>query len=332
MPEVVINGRFLGRRVTGVERYGREVLHVLGDRCRVERPAGRPNGPIGHAWEQFVLPSRIDPRAVLWSPANTGPMLVRRQVLTIHDLSALEHPEWFRPSFAAWYRMFLPLLSHRVARIIVPSDFVRQKIVSRFSLPFEKVVTIPAGVDTSKFRASDVSSDMGRYVLFVGTLEPRKNLAGLLAAWNRIKARHGDVCLVIAGGAGGAFRRASVPASDTQVRWMDYVPEEVLPGLYAGAELFVLPSLDEGFGLTALEAMACGTPVVVSDAGALPEVVGNAGRVFSLSDPQGLSNALDECLCSPTARASMSEKGLRRAAQFSWHTTAQNVWSVLNEM
>ncbi len=330
MREVVVNGRFLGRRVTGVERYGREILRSLGDRCHVEMPGRIAKGWTGHVWEQFILPSRLGSDSVLWSPANTGPMLVDRQVLTIHDLSALEHPEWFKTSFAAWYRVVLPVLAHRVARIIVPSDFIRQKVTARFTLPLGKVVTIPAGVDTSNFHPLNVSSGMGRYILFVGTLEPRKNLAGLLSAWDRIRGRHGDVCLVVAGGMGRAFRDSEIPVSAAQVRWTGYVPEDELPGLYAGAELFVLPSLDEGFGLTALEAMACGTPVVVSNAGALPEVVGNAGRVFSLRDPNGLSDALDECLSNPVERASMSERGLQRAGQFSWQATAERVWSSLH--
>ncbi len=332
MREIVVNGRFLGRRVTGVERYGREVLHYLREECRLERPGHNLGGAGGHAWEQLSLPSRISSRSVLWSPANTGPLLVTNQVLTIHDLSALEHPEWFQSSFAAWYRLLQPLLARRVARITVPSEFIKRKVMARFALPPEKVVTIPAGVDTSKFHPLNVSHDMGRYVLFVGTLEPRKNLAALLAAWNQIKGRHGDVCLVIAGGAGRVFSNSPVPASAPQVRWMGYVPDEALPGLYAGAEMSVLPSLDEGFGLTALEAMACGTPVLVSDAGALPEVVGNAGAIFSLSDPSGLSSALNECLSSAAVCADMREKGLARAKRFSWQTTAQAVRSTLDEI
>ncbi len=332
MREIVINGRFLARRVTGVERYGREVLHFLRDRFRVENPGGSANGWIGHAWEQFVLPGRIDSHSVLWSPANSGPMLVGRQALTIHDLTPLEHPEWFKTSFAAWYRTLLPLLAHRVRRIIVPSDFIRRKVAARFALPLEKVVTIPGGVDTSKFHPSNVSKDMGRYILFVGTLEPRKNLAGLLAAWDRVKVQHRDTCLVVAGGTGPVFKNSPVPASDTQVRSMGYVPEEALPGLYAGAELFVLPSLDEGFGLTALEAMACGSPVLVSDGGALPELVADAGKIFRLSDSSGLSDAIAECLSHPTVRADMREKGLQRAQRFSWKTTAEAIWSTLNEI
>ncbi len=331
MREITVNARFLTRRVTGVERYGREILHHLPGPCRVERPEWLLGGWMGHAWEQLILPRRLEPNSVLWSPANTGPLLVREQVLTLHDLSALEHPEWFRNSFAAWYRLFLPMLARRVHRIIVPSEFVKRKVVQRFSLTSEKVVTIPAGVDTSKFRPVSVSNKTGRYMLFVGTLEPRKNLSSLLRAWKEVQKEFRDISLVVAGTAGRVFGQLSYPASMSGVHWAGYVPEEELPSLYSGAEALVLPSLEEGFGLTALEAMACGTPVIVSNGGALPEVVGDAALIYSLSDPAGLDRALRECLLNPGLRATLSEKGLARASRFSWQASAQSVWETLHE-
>jgi glycosyltransferase involved in cell wall biosynthesis len=330
--KAVINGRFLVRRVTGVERYGREVLRWIEGNCRVEKPKRRLSGIMGHGWEQFILPSRVDSNSVLWSPANTGPLFVRNHVLTIHDLTPLEHPEWFQPGFAAWYRLLLPMLARRVSRIVVLSEFVRRKVMMRFSLPAGKITAIPAGVDTSKFHPLNVSTDMGRYILFVGSLEPRKNLFGLLKAWDEINERHPNISLVIAGTSGSAFRRLSYPSSADRVRWIGYVPETDLPALYAGAELFILPSFDEGFGLPVLEAMACGTPVIASNGGALPEMVGDAGMIFNLSNPSTLSHSISECLSNPRLRTSLREKGLARAKLFSWHTTAESVWKCLNEI
>ena len=117
-----------------------------------------------------------------------------------------------------------------------------------------------------------------------------------------------------------------------RVEFLGYVEDEVLAGLYANATLLVLPSQDEGFGLPALEAMASGTPVLVSDGGALPEIVGEAGRIFCLSNPEGLSNTLKECLGDGRLRTELREKGLARAKQFSWQTTAEVVWKNLNEL
>jgi glycosyltransferase involved in cell wall biosynthesis len=117
-----------------------------------------------------------------------------------------------------------------------------------------------------------------------------------------------------------------------RVRFLGYVDDETLAGLYANATLFVLPSREEGFGLPALEAMASGTPVLVSDGGALPEVVGEAGMIFCLSNPDGLTSALKECLSSAGLRSTLKEKGLARAMKFSWQATAESVWKSLNEI
>ena len=328
--DIVVNGRFLSRRITGVERYGHEILHRFPGRYRVERT--RSQGFAGHMWEQFILPTRLDRESMLWSPANSGSLTIRNQALTIHDLSPLEHPEWFSKEYSTWYRLFLPMLAKRVRLIFTPSNHAKQKVMAHFGV--RDVIVTPNGVDTSVFhpntkqRTFDLPS---RYVLFVGSLQPRKNLEGLLKAWNDIKDSFNNVRLVVAGGTGGVFRPFKV--SDIErVQFLGYVEESDLPGLYAGAELFVLPSLDEGFGLPALEAMACGTPVIVSDGGALPEAVGGAGLIFSLDKPDTLTHALHECLRDPSLRASLTERGLLRANQFSWQTTADLIWKTLNDL
>jgi glycosyltransferase involved in cell wall biosynthesis len=116
------------------------------------------------------------------------------------------------------------------------------------------------------------------------------------------------------------------------VRFLGYVDDESLPGLYARASLFVLPSLDEGFGLPALEAMACGTPVIVSNAGALPETVADAGFILNSDDPDSLSTSLKRCLNNEDLRSSLKVKGLARAELFSWQKTAGLIWNTLNEI
>ena len=329
--QVVVNGRFLARRVTGVERYGREILRTIGSRCRVE--STRRQGWAGHAWEQFVLPAKLSQHSILWSPANTGPLLIRDQALTIHDLSPLEHPEWFQADFAAWYRLFLPILARRVQNVFTPSEYVKQKVIRRFGV--KNVIVTPDGVDRAIFHpdAKQAMFDLpGCYVLFVGTLEPRKNLNLLLRAWSEIKEDFKDAWLILVGVSGNVFRNVNYRHPMERVRFLGYVDDETLAGLYANATLFALPSQEEGFGLPALEAMASGTPVIVSDGGALPEVVGEAGMIFCLSNPDGLTNALKECLSSIGLRSALKEKGLARAGKFSWQTTAESVWKSLNEI
>jgi len=330
-PQIVVNGRFLGRHVTGVERYGQEILHCMEEKPKIESTHWQ--GWKGHVWEQFILPTRLDRDSVLWSPANTGPLSVCRQALTIHDLSPLEHPEWFRAGFATWYRLFLPILVRRVLTIFTPSEYVKRKVMRRFGS--RKVVVTPNGVNHSVFhpRAKQTRLELPQdYVLFVGSLEPRKNLGRLLQAWNEIKDDFKEMWLMIVGSSGRVFKAIDVSYEVERVCLLGYVDDETLAGLYAKASLFVLPSQDEGFGLPALEAMASGTPVIVSDGGALPEVIGNAGMTFCLSDPDGLKNVLKDCLSNALLRQELEERGLERAKRFSWQTTAGIVWNSLHEV
>jgi glycosyltransferase involved in cell wall biosynthesis len=353
--QMIVNGRFLTRRPTGVERHGREILRYIGDRYRLERPAHALHGVWGHAWEQFILPQKLNQGSILWSPANAGPLIVRDQALTVHDLSALEHPEWFRKSFAVWYRLFLPILVKRVRNVFAPSEYVKRKIMKRFEI--RNVVVTPNGVDRSVFhpgakqRTHEVPE---HYVLFVGSIEPRKNLGTLLQTWHAIKNDFKETWLMIAGTAGRVFKPVTFSQTLERVCFLGYVDDQALPGLYADATLFVLPSFEEGFGLPALEAMACGTPVIVSDGGALPETIADAGLIFKLGCHSGpfasaqnklreeslstkhditqLAMLMRQCLSNEALRISLKEKGLARAGLFPWQKTADLIWNTLNEI
>ena len=145
-----------------------------------------------------------------------------------------------------------------------------------------------------------------------------------------IKADVGDVWLAIAGAEENAFRTVQLPVSE-RVLFLGYVPDANLPGLYANAELFVLPSFDEGFGLPILEAMASGTPVLAAAAGALPEIVADAGLLFDPQDSTSIADALWRSLKDEELRASLRLRGLARAAEFPWQIPAEKIWSVLEE-
>ena len=331
--DVVVNGRFLARRVTGVERYGHEILSNINAEYRILKPIHASSGFQGHIWEQFALPRKLSSKSILWSPANTGPLFVSNQALTIHDLSPLEHPEWFRGTFATWYRLFLPILARRVRIIFTDSNYVKQRVISHFGIRNVKVA--PCGVNPCRFTPQAKQEKYHlppRYILFVGSTEPRKNITALLQAWDEIKDHFRDTWLIVAGSRGPVFQPVKFSRTIERVRFLDYVEDEALPGLYAGAMLFVLPSFDEGFGLSPLEAMASGTPVITSNGGALPEVVGNAGLIFDLSRLDTLTEAMKLFLSDPNLRQSMKEKGLARAKLFSWQNTADLVWNTLNEI
>ena len=333
---IAVNGRFLSRRVTGVERYGLEILRCLGTRLRIvrSRPGRWARGIPGHAWEQFSLPGQILPNEILWSPANAGPLAAKKQVLTLHDLSPLEHPDWFAPSFALWYQLFLPALARRVQQVTVPSTFVRGKVLRRLALSAGQVTVVSAGVDLQRFRPGiQLSDDLPEhYVLFVGSVQPRKNLRVLLHAWELICKRFSEVWLVVAGTRDNAiFRQEALPARLERVCWLGYVADDDLPGLYAGAQVLVLPSLDEGFGMPLLEAMACGTAVIAARAGALPEVAGDSARYFDPTQATELAEVLGQFLRDETMRRAFVEKGLIHVQTYSWEQSAEKLWKVMQK-
>jgi glycosyltransferase involved in cell wall biosynthesis len=337
---VTINGRFLFRRLTGVERYAIEVSRRMNGDVNLIKPKFPLHGLGGHLWEQLVLPRLLDPERVLWSPANTGPISISNQVLTLHDVSTFDHPEWFRSGFSAWYRLLLPRLVHKARQVITVSEFSRNRIVQTFRLDSRNVVSIPEGVDLNHFspatpeqinRVRQKFKLFGDYLLVVATLEPRKNLVRLLQAWQSIVDRLKDTYLVIAGGTYPVFRPIDPMNHTERVRWLGYIQEEHLPALYSGAKAFILPSLYEGFGLSVLEAMACGTPVIVSSAGALPEVVGKAGSYVDPLNVAMIAETIERVIGDEKLRADCQAHGRERASRFSWDYTSRCIQQVLEE-
>ncbi|WP_324718116.1 glycosyltransferase family 1 protein [Carboxydochorda subterranea] len=336
---VVVNGRFTRQPLTGVQRYAREMVRRLGPRVKVISPSRLARGAAGHLWEQLVLPSWAG-ADLLWSPANTGPLRVCNQVVTIHDLAVLEHPEWFAPAFARWYAWLLPRLVRRVRRIITVSQFCAARLVDRLGVPDEAIEVIPNGVD-ARFRPQPPEAVETvrralrlpeRYVLYVGSLEPRKNLRVLLDAWRQASSRLADVWLVIAGGTYRAFRNPGFREFPPRTLLVGHVGDDNLPGLYSGAVCFVYPSLYEGFGLPVLEAMACGVPVIASDIPALREVAGDAALLVPPIDARTLATTVVSLAGSAERRAELAERGLRRSRDYSWQGSAESTWQVLEEL
>jgi glycosyltransferase involved in cell wall biosynthesis len=295
----------------------------------------------GHLWEQLVLPATVRGR-VLFSPSNTGPLRVKRQVVTLHDAVPLDHPEWLNSRFAAWYRFLTPRLVRRVAHVITISEFSKQRLLENTKLDEKHVTVIHLGVD-QRFqplsleeawtRLNDLNLPSRHYVLCVGSLEPRKNLSRLLQAWSRIQASvPDDIWLVLTGKKGNARVFANDAGLDQlppRVHLTGHVPDAVLPALYAGALVFAFPSVYEGFGLPPLEAMASGVPVLTGNRASLPEVVGAAGVMVDPYDVDALAEGLQGLIMDETLRARLSPLGLARAKQFSWDTTAERTWHIL---
>lgn len=340
--KVFINTRALSSTLSGVQRYTLELLNRLQSELQPIAPKKPLHGIAGHIWEQFVLPTRLRGN-LLFSPSNTGPLIEERQVVTIHDITPLEHPEWLNPRFAKWYQFLIPRLVHKARQIIAVSNFTKSRICEVTSVQPDKVVVIYNGVD-ERFRPKS-SEEIARtkdtfgisnfrYILTVATIEPRKNLQRLLEAWDVWHVNlPQDIWLVIAGAKGKdlVFRDAVFNRLPPKICMIGHVPDEHLPALYSGALAFIYVSLYEGFGLPPLEAMACGTPVLTSNVTSLPEVVGDAALTVNPYDIDAIAEGIKRLIEDDNLRKELSQKGLARAKLFSWERTAEVTWSVLKE-
>jgi glycosyltransferase involved in cell wall biosynthesis len=314
-------------QIGGVERFAREMVRRLPalrpDRYRVIRPPAALAHRAGHAWEQAILPLRAG-RELIYSPANLAPLLSHGNVLVLHDLAALRHPDAYSPAYVRYQRRMLPALARRARLLITVSEFSRAELVELLRLDPADVLVIPEGVGEEfapqgdeQLRAVRTRYGLERpYVLTLGTISARKNL-GVLAGAARGLADRG-VELVLAGSDRGYLR-----APEVRLRRLGYVAEEHLPALYAGALALALPSRYEGFGLPCLEAMACGSPVVAARSGALPETVGGAGVLVGPDDADGFADALLTLVDGEMVRERLVAAGRERAAAFPWTRTAE---------
>lgn len=295
-------------------------------------------------WEQFVQPLALRQAKVdlLHALAFVAPLAAPCPfVVTVYDLSFLRYPEAFRP-FNRWYlSQFTANTVKRAKAVMTISESTRRDVIDLLGVAPDRVYTIYCGVDDSfkslpepeveAFKARRQLPDT--FVLFLGTLEPRKNVDGLIRAYAAWKARDPKApLLVIAGGQGWYYEEIfqlveSLNLTDS-IRFPGYVPQEELPLWYNAASLFVYPSHFEGFGLPVLEAMACGTPVITSTASSLPEVAGDAARLVEPTDTDALAEALATVVTHPDLQMDMKEKGLAQAAKFSWEKTAQQTAAI----
>jgi glycosyltransferase involved in cell wall biosynthesis len=330
-----VNLRTLGYGITGVQRYLLSLLPNMPRELGSVKPSRALQGIKGHVWEQFYLPTQLG-RRLLWSPGNTGPLSVSRQVLTLHDAASLDHPEWFERKFALWYNALLPRLVRKVRAVITVSHFSKDRIVRLTGVSPERVHVIANGVESS-FRPADPDTVqqvrakyqlVGPYILFVGSLEPRKNLRILLEAWS---LGHFDgASLVVVGASGHLFAETSLGALPKGVRLLGRVEDESLPALYSGSAGFVYPSIYEGFGLPPLEAMACGAPIAVSDIPPHREIFGSLAMYFDPFNPEDLSSNLERLLrLEGPSRATWIEEGITHAGSYNWEPAAAETWRIL---
>ncbi len=350
---------------TGTEHYTWELLHALGrldqrndyvlycnqtPRTLPPLPSTfqlRPI-PFPRAWShgRLSLEMLLHPPDVLFVPAHALPLVPGpRSVVTIHDLGFLHRPEAHTRIQRLYYRLFTRLSAWRATHIIAISGATKRDLQRFYGTPDAKVTVVYHGVHP-RFHPIDDHEAVGRtltryristpYLLFVSTVQPRKNVSRLIEAF--AIARHSfqdrpPPTLVLAGKRGWLSdridRRAAELGIAQDVKFVGYVDDRDLPALLNGALAYVIPSLYEGFGMTVLEAQACGTPVLASNVSALPEVVGDAGLLVDPYDVDAIATGLVRIVNDAALRARLRERGLHRAGGWTWERTARETLAVL---
>jgi glycosyltransferase involved in cell wall biosynthesis len=246
------------------------------------------------------------------------------RLVTIHDLDFLDHPERTRAEIRRDYPELAASHARRADQVVAVSAFTADEVERRLGVPRDRISICSPGAPDWPRRTAEPADG---YILFLGTLEPRKNVGALLDAYERLLARRPDApALVLAGGqpadAAPLLARAAAAPFAGRVRLPGYVAPGDRLGLYRGALAFVLPSHLEGFGMPVVEAMTVGVPVIAADRGALPEVAGGAARLVDPDDPEAVAAALDAVLANPPLRRAMIEQGWTAAGRYTWSRTA----------
>lgn len=349
-------------RPSGTERYSRRIIEELIDQGVDQRfrlylnqrqPLDLPQRastsqrliPFPRLWTHLRLSTElaIHPIDVLFIPAHVVPPVhPRATVVTIHDLGYLHEPD----AHTDWSRRYLDWSTRwsvRAARhVIAISDTTKEDLIERYRVPAERISVVYHGIDerfqpkgnaeTVRARGRLRLEADERFILFVGTLQPRKNLVRLIEAFETIADDDPDLKLVLAGRRGWKFdaieHALATSRHRARILLPGHVPDVDLPALYSSATVVVLISLYEGFGLPALEAMACGAPVLVSDRGSLPEITGDAAVIVDPLDANAIVAGL-RLLLDPANRSRRVEHGRQHASRFTWHQSGRDTLEIL---
>jgi len=307
------------------------------------------NGIKDILWMQIVLPFKLKKNNVdiIFCPAFLGPILSHCPIIVaIHDMSFIRYPQTLDRLFLLYVKILLPLIKRKADVILTISEFSKTEIIKLLKVPKEKIKVIYEGCD-EKFKVindevriikvKNKYSLFQQFILNVGTLEPRKNIISLITAFNSLKKKQLiEHKLVLCGPKGwhykDIFKKTKELKLENEIIFLGFIPEEDLPFLYNVAQVFVYPSLYEGFGLPVLEAMSCGCPVITSNVSSLPEIVGNSAILVDPLNTEELEQAILKVIKNEDLRKDLIKKGINRSKMFSWEKAAEDTYAILKRI
>lgn len=343
MTRILINGRFLFQKQTGVNRFAYELSKSLVS-LRDDILFICPHGDIqkeydvrnfnivrfgygkSHIWEQLYLPLFClrYTNSTLLNFTGIGPICVSNKIITIHDLAFLVEPSWYSKSYATIYKWLSPISAKTSRYILTVSEFSKSEIIKYLAVNEDKIHVIYNAVSDSFIPSIDKKRN--DYILAVSTLDPRKNFNRLVEAYD-LWHENAMVKLCVVGGQNSIYSDIKCKES-SMVDWLGRVDDGQLISLYQNALCFIYPSLYEGFGLPPLEAMACGTPVIVSDIPPHHEVCGEAAIYVNPHDTNSIREALKQIM-NKNKRDDMSQRGLLQTQKFSWGKSAERLMDII---
>jgi len=330
---------------TGIGVYANAILPDLQCLSHILIPGGSPGSHVERitrfAWTQIHLPSvaRRNRASLIFTPAPEGYLGQQTipQVMMVHDLRPLSHPQLTLQSF--YFKAWVPSLLRQAKHLLTNSNHTALEILRLTGINEQKLTVIPLGYDSSLYKPSQAApnSHDRPYILHVGQAYPHKNIGRLICAFALVRAQHPDLQLVLVGKSLGRESQRIVHLIsqlqlDSHVLFKHYVPREELPALYQHAIAFVYPSLWEGFGLPILEAMACGTPVITSYGSGTEEIASNCAVLVNPYSINSIADAINMLVINPAMRARLHALGIQRVRAFSWRRTALATADLLSSL
>ncbi len=340
--KILVDGRALTHKhFTGVENYAMTIYQELLKTLDVTllKPKSQ-NKILQHLWEHIVLPYRAREYDLLFSPANIAPIWKPKKVklvVTLHDSAFITYPKSVSKFFYYYYKYTIPRVLKIADRVITISEFSKTEIIKNYPFVKDKIKVVYNGIDTEKFYQSK-NQDKEKYLLFVGSLNPRKNIINLIKAFEKIVSKE-EIKLKIVGKFSDIYSLSKdeqevlqIAKKNNRIIFLENVEDKQLVKLYQNALVFVFPSIYEGFGLPPLEAMACGTPVIASNIASLVEVCGDSALYIEPFNIDDIANKIDLLLEDINLQNQLIKNGFKRVEKFTWEKSAKEHLKVFEKV